>query len=433
MIFLLLLHQFYRKMRKQSLSNGIDWLSVFIYIALVAMGWMNIYSSSLSSSNVDASLLDISQIYGKQLMFIILTIPIIFIVLFTDARFYEKFSGVIFVVSLLSLVGLFAFGKTIAGQRCWYGIGGFTLQPSEFAKAATSLALAKYLGDVQVNLYHVNHQIKALAIMFLPVLLILPQPDPGSALIYSIFIMVLYREGLPGWYLVVAGLAIFFFVLALEIPVVYIVIAVFIGLGIVYYFSKKNSRNLVFSLIILGLISGYTYSVNYVFNNVFKQHHRDRFNILLGKSVDLKGIGYNTHQSEIAVGSGGWLGKGYLSGTQTKGGFVPEQHTDYIFTTVGEEWGFIGCIVVLGLFIGLILRILYLAERQKTKFSRVYGYCVAGILFIHTFVNVAMVLGVFPTIGVPLPFFSYGGSGLWGFTILLFIFLKMDANKVNEW
>ncbi len=420
-------------MKKQSLSNGIDWLSVIIYILLVFMGWMNIYSSSLSSSNVNADFFDISQVYGKQLLFIILTFPIILIVLFTDARFYEKFSGFIFVISLLSLAGLFVFGKTIAGQRCWYGFGSFTLQPSEFAKAATSLAIAKYLGDVQVNLSNINHQIKALAIMLLPVLLILPQPDPGSALIYTIFIIVLYREGLPAWYLIVVSLAILFFVLALKIPVIYIVAAVFIILAINYYFSKNRDRNIVMSLIFLGLISTYTLSVNYVFNNVFKQHHRDRFNILLGKTVDLKGVGYNTHQSEIAVGSGGWLGKGYLEGTQTKGGFVPEQHTDYIFTTVGEEWGFVGSIVVLGLFMGLILRILYLAERQKTKFSRVYGYCVAGILFIHTFVNIAMVLGVFPTIGVPLPFFSYGGSGLWGFTILLFIFLKMDGNKVNEW
>lgn len=420
-------------MKKQSLSNGIDWLSVIIYILLVFMGWMNIYSSSLSSSNVNADFFDISQVYGKQLLFIILTFPIILTVLFTDARFYEKFSGFIFVISLLSLAGLFVFGKTIAGQRCWYGFGSFTLQPSEFAKAATSLAIAKYLGDVQVNLNNINHQIKALAIMFLPVLLILPQPDPGSALIYSVFIIVLYREGLPAWYLIVASLAILFFVLALKIPVIYIVAAVSIILAINYYFSKNRDRNIVMSLVFLGLISTYTLSVNYVFNNVFKQHHRDRFNILLGKTVDLKGVGYNTHQSEIAVGSGGWLGKGYLEGTQTKGGFVPEQHTDYIFTTVGEEWGFVGSIVVSGLFMGLILRILYLAERQKTKFSRVYGYCVAGILFIHTFVNIAMVLGVFPTIGVPLPFFSYGGSGLWGFTILLFIFLKMDGNKVNEW
>lgn len=420
-------------MKKQSLSNGIDWLSVIIYILLVFMGWINIYSSSLSSSNANADFFDITQVYGKQLLFITLTFPIILTVLFTDARFYEKFSGFIFVISLLSLAGLFVFGKTIAGQRCWYGFGSFTLQPSEFAKAATSLAIAKYLGDVQVNLNNVNHQIKALAIMFLPVLLILPQPDPGSALIYSVFIIVLYREGLPAWYLIVASLAILFFVLALKIPVIYIVAAVTIILAINYYFSKNRDRNIVMSLVFLGLISTYTLSVNYVFNNVFKQHHRDRFNILLGKTVDLKGIGYNTHQSEIAVGSGGWLGKGYLEGTQTKGGFVPEQHTDYIFTTVGEEWGFVGSIVVLGLFMGLILRILYLAERQKTKFSRVYGYCVAGILFIHTFVNIAMVLGVFPTIGVPLPFFSYGGSGLWGFTILLFIFLKMDGNKVNEW
>jgi rod shape determining protein RodA len=200
-----------------------------------------------------------------------------------------------------------------------------------------------------------------------------------------------------------------------------------------HYKSRLGDRNIVLSSILFVLVSGFVLSVNYVFTNVFKQHHRDRFNILLGKSVDMKGIGYNTNQSEIAIGSGGWIGKGFLEGTQTKGGFVPEQHTDYIFTTVGEEWGFVGSLLVVSLFVGLLLRIIYLAERQKTKFSRVYGYCVAGILFIHFFVNIAMVLGVFPTIGVPLPFFSYGGSGLWGFTILLFIFIKMDANKVNEW
>ena len=200
-----------------------------------------------------------------------------------------------------------------------------------------------------------------------------------------------------------------------------------------YFKSRAAHRNPILSGLIFLVITGFVYSVNYVFENVFKQHHRDRFNILLGKQVDMKGIGYNLNQSEIAIGSGGWLGKGFLEGTQTKGGFVPEQHTDYIFTTVGEEWGFAGTVVVILLFIALIFRIVFLAERQKTKFSRVYGYCVASILFIHFFVNTAMVIGVFPTIGVPLPFFSYGGSGLWGFTILLFIFVKMDANKVNEW
>lgn len=420
-------------MKNQSVSSNIDWVSVLIFIILVVLGWLNIYSSSLSISTKDASVIDVTQVYGKQMIFIILTIPIIFVVLFADSKFYEKYSSIIFAVSLISLLGLFVAGKTIAGQRCWYGIGSFTLQPSEFAKAATALALAKFLSDVQVNLKNVSDQIKALAIVFLPVLLILPQPDPGSALIYSVFLLVLYREGLPSWYITTGAIAILLFVMALILQPIFIILIAFLVLGFIYFKSRIINRNLLFSGIILILISGYVFSVDYVFNNVFKQHHRDRFNILLGKAVDLKGIGYNTNQSKIAVGSGGWFGKGFLEGTQTKGGFVPEQHTDYIFTTVGEEWGFIGSIIVLLLFTGLVLRILYLAERQKTKFSRVYGYCVAGILFIHTFVNISMVLGVFPTIGVPLPFFSYGGSGLWGFTILLFIFLKMDSNKVNEW
>lgn len=421
-------------MKNQSVTNNLDWISVSIYIALVVMGWLNIYSSSLSLTTEETSIFDINQTYGKQLVFIILTIPIIYMVLAVEAKFYEKFSIVIFAISLLSLVGLFIFGKTIAGQRCWYGIGSFTLQPSEFAKAATSLAIAKYLSDVQVNLKEVNRQIQALVIVFLPVMLILPQPDPGSALIYSVFFVVLFREGLPGWYLLTGFIAIILFVLTLATNNPFIVIGLtVIVLGINYFKSRIVDRNIIASLILLALVSGFSFSVNFVFNNVFKQHHRDRFNILFGKEVDMKGIGYNTNQSEIAIGSGGWIGKGFLEGTQTKGGFVPEQHTDYIFTTVGEEWGFLGSIFVIGLFVALILRIIYLAERQKTKFSRVYGYCAAGILFIHFFVNIAMVIGVFPTIGVPLPFFSYGGSGLWGFTILLFIFLKMDANKINEW
>jgi rod shape determining protein RodA len=420
-------------MKNQSVTNNLDWISVAIYIILVIMGWLNIYSSSLSSIEQETSIFDFGQIYGKQFLFILFSIPIIFILLSIDAKFYEKYSSIIFTISLLSLAGLFVFGKTIAGQRCWYGIGSFTLQPSEFAKAATSLALAKYLSDVQVNLKDFSRQIQALIIAFLPVLLILPQPDPGSALIYTVFILVLYREGLPSWYVWTGFIAIVLFVLALLIKPLALIGIALAAILFIYYRSRIIDRNWILSSIILVFISGYVFSVDYVFENVFKQHHRDRFNILLGKEVDMKGVGYNTNQSEIAVGSGGWFGKGYLEGTQTKGGFVPEQHTDYIFTTVGEEWGFLGSLFVIALFVILIIRIIYLSERQKTKFSRVYGYCVAGILFIHFFVNIAMVVGVFPTIGVPLPFFSYGGSGLWGFTILLFIFLKMDANKVNEW
>ncbi|MNX28395.1 Rod shape-determining protein RodA [compost metagenome] len=411
-------------MKNQSVKNNLDWISVFIYIALVTLGWLNIYSSSLLSTE---------GTYQKQLIFIGCTIPLIFVVLFVDGKFYEKYASIIFGVSLLSLAGLFVFGKTIAGQRCWYAIGSFTLQPSEFAKAATSLALAKYLSDTQINLKDVNRQVQALAIVFLPVLLILPQPDPGSALIYSIFIIVLYREGLPSWYVWTGFITILLFVLTLVLEP-YVVILIALGvLMIIHFKGRVVDRNIILSGLILVGISAFVLSVDYVFDNVFKQHHRDRFNILLGKTVDMKGIGYNTNQSEIAIGSGGWVGKGFLEGTQTKGGFVPEQHTDYIFTTVGEEWGFAGSLVVIALFVGLFLRVIYLAERQKTKFSRVYGYCVAAILFTHFFVNIAMVIGIFPTIGVPLPFFSYGGSGLWGFTILLFIFLKMDANKVNEW
>jgi rod shape determining protein RodA len=419
-------------MKNQSVSNNIDWISVFIYIVLVIMGWLNIYSSSMSLEAY-AGAFDFGQIYGKQLLFILFTIPLIFVILALDGKFYEKYASIIFAISLVSLIGLFLFGKTIAGQRCWYAVGSFTIQPSEFAKAATALALAKYLSDVQINLQEISRQVIALLIIGLPILLILPQPDPGSALIYSIFIIVLYREGLPAWYVWAGFSAILLFMLALVLEPYIIIAGAAVVLALQYLKSRIINRNIILSALILVVVSGFVFSVDYVFDNVFKQHHRDRFNILLGRAVDEKGVGYNTNQSEIAIGSGGWFGKGYLEGTQTKGGFVPEQHTDYIFTTVGEEWGFLGSLAVIVLFAGLILRIIYLAERQKTKFSRVYGYCVAGIIFIHFFVNIAMVVGVFPTIGVPLPMFSYGGSGLWAFTILLFIFLKMDANKVNEW
>ncbi|MGA9638409.1 rod shape-determining protein RodA [Flavobacterium sp.] len=410
-------------MKNQSLTSNIDWICIIIYSLLVIMGWLNIYSSSLSSMEGTSE---------KQLVFIILTIPLIFILLYVDGKLYEKYASLIYIIGLFSLAGLFVFGKTIKGQANWYSFGSFGLQPSEFVKTATALALAKYLSDVQINLKDTNRQLQVLGILGLPIMLIVPH-DPGSALIYCFLIIVLYREGLPAWYVWTGFIAIVLFVLTLILEPQYVLLIALLAIVLIYFKSRLGDRNIVLSTIIFVLISGFVLSVSYVFDNVFKQHHRDRFNILLGKSVDMKGIGYNTNQSEIAVGSGGWFGKGFLEGTQTKGGFVPEQHTDYIFTTVGEEWGFVGSLFVIIMFVCLLLRIIYLAERQKTKFSRVYGYCVASILFIHFFVNIAMVLGVFPTIGVPLPFFSYGGSGLWGFTILLFVFIKMDANKVNEW
>ncbi|WP_309608058.1 rod shape-determining protein RodA [Flavobacterium sp.] len=418
-------------MKNQSVSNNIDWITVIIYVVLVIFGWMTIYSADITPNS--QYYFDFNQNYGKQLIFIGLNVFLITIILSIDAKFYEKFSSVLFGFSLLLLFGLFFFGKTIAGQRCWYGIGSFTLQPSEFAKATTALALAKYLSDSQINLKNINHQLIALLIIMLPIFLILPQPDPGSALIFVMLILVLNREGLPSWYLLTGFAAVVLFILSLILKLQFVILIAAIAIAIHYFKSRKVNRNIILSTIVMILATGFVFSVDYVFENVFKQHHRDRFNILLGKQVDMDGVGYNTNQSEIAIGSGGWFGKGYLEGTQTKGNFVPEQHTDYIFTTIGEEWGFLGSLVLIGLFAGLILRVIYLAERQKTKFSRVYGYGVASILFTHFFVNISMVVGIFPTIGVPLPFLSYGGSSLWGFTILLFIFVKMDANKVNEW
>lgn len=417
-------------MRNQSVTNNIDWITIVLFIALVIMGWLNIYSASLPDNQT--SIFDIDQIYGKQILFIILTIPLILVVLTVDAKVYEKYAFVFYVIGLVSLLGLFVFGKTIKGQTNWYSLGGFTLQPSEFVKTSTALLLAKYLSDVQVNLKNFNDQLKAFAVMGVPLVLILLH-DTGTAMIFVGLVFVLYREGLPSWYLWTGFSAIAIFFMALLIEPHFVVLIVLIIILFQFFLSRRINRNPIASLIIFVGITAFTYSVDFVYDNVLESHQKDRINVLFGDNVDLKNEGYNLNQSMIAIGSGGWFGKGYLEGTQTKGGFVPEQHTDYIFTTVGEEWGFVGAIVVIALFVFLFLRIIYLAENQKTKFSRVYGYCVATFLFMHFFVNITMLIRLFPTIGVPLPFFSYGGSSLFAFSILLFIFIKMDANKVNEW
>lgn len=415
---------------KGNILVRIDWLMVMLYFALVLIGWMSIYSASY----VENSTLDmLSQPHGRQQIFIVLSIFLIILILSIEAKFYERFSSVIYLVSLLSLVGLFVFGKTISGATSWYSFGGFSLQPSEFAKFATALALAKFLSDTQTDIKLLNHLIKIFIIIFLPALIIIPQPDPGSALVYAAFFFVLYREGLSPIYLLLGFSAATLFVLTLVLdPLIISLICAVLALLIFYKNRKKKPSKLLYSFVLIGCI-GLSFSVNYIFENVFEQRHRDRFNIVLGKEVDTKGIGYNTAQSEIAIGNGGWTGKGWLQGTQTKGGFVPEQHTDYIFSTVGEEWGFLGSSFVVFLFVALILRILHRAELQKSTFARVYGYSVAAIIFFHFLINIAMVMGVFPTVGIPLPFFSYGGSGLWGFTVLLFIFIKLDANRINEW
>lgn len=408
----------------------LDWLMIFIFIALVFMGWINIYSASLSDAA--KGFFDFDQIYGKQMIWIGLSIIIIIFVLAIESKFYERFASVIYIVSLVSLVGLFILGKTIAGSTSWFDFGGISIQPSEFAKAATALALGKYVSDIQTNMKDLKNQIGALIIIALPAVLIVLQPDPGSALIYAAFVFPLYREGLHGVYLLLGLFAVMLFVSTLAFGAVWVAVGVLLLAGILFYRNRRKRPNIVkYLLISIGCIA-FAFSVSYIFNNVFKQHHRDRFNIVLGKEVDARGIGYNTNQSEIAISNGGWLGKGWTQGTQTKGNFVPEQHTDYIFSTVGEEWGFLGSMIVVLLFVGLIVRIIFRAEKQKTQFGRVYGYSVAAILFLHFFVNIGMVTGIFPTVGIPLPFFSYGGSALWGFTILLFIFIKLDGANYHH-
>ncbi|MBP2832579.1 rod shape-determining protein RodA [Aquimarina sp. U1-2] len=417
-------------MAKSSVA-AIDWITVLLFLTLVGFGWGNIYSASYEGEAFSFS--DLSQVYVKQGYWIVLSIVLIIIIQAVETKFYERFAGLIYVIAILSLLGLFVFGKTISGATSWYAIGSFRIQPSEFAKACTALALAKFLSDMQTNIGYINHQLKAFLIIVLPALLIVPQPDPGSALVYAAFFFPLYREGLAAIYLVVGVSAAALFVLTLLFSPFWIVVTI-AGIMMIFLIrTRKQKPKYSRYLLALIVITGFCFSVNYIFNHVFEQRHRDRFNIVLGKEVDAKGIGYNTNQSQIAIGSGSWTGKGWKEGTQTKGGFVPEQHTDYIFSTVGEEWGFLGATTVIILFILLLIRLIHLAERQKSQFSRVYGYSVVGILFIHFTINIGMVTGLIPTIGIPLPFFSYGGSSLWGFTVLLFIFIKLDSNRVNEW
>ncbi|EZH71462.1 rod shape-determining protein RodA [Aquimarina atlantica] len=417
-------------MAKSSVA-AIDWVTVFLFLLLVGFGWVNIYSAS--SENEAFSLADFSHAYVRQAYWILFSIVLIIITQAIEAKFYERFAGLIYVLSLLSLLGLFVFGKNINGATSWYQIGPAGLQPSEFAKACTALALAKFLSDMQTNIKVLGYQVRAFLIIAIPAVFIIPQPDPGSALVYAAFFFPLYREGLATIYLIVGASAAGLFILTLLFNPIWVVLVIAAIMLFILIRNRKRKPKYSRYLLTILVVAGFCFSVNYIFNHVFEQRHRDRFNIVLGKEVDSKGIGYNTNQSQIAIGSGGWIGKGFREGTQTKGGFVPEQRTDYIFSTVGEEWGFLGATMIIILFVLLLIRLIHLAERQKSQFSRVYGYSVVGILFIHFTINIGMVTGLMPTIGIPLPFFSYGGSSLWGFTILLFIFIKLDANRVNEW
>ena len=415
-----------------------DWLTIILFLALVTFGYLNILSASHIGEVTDY--FDTSQPYGKHLIFIGLTFVLIVLILSIEAKFYENFASIIYGVAILSLIGLFIFGKDVNGARSWYGIGSMTIQPSEFAKFATALAVAKFMSDLQTNMKTIQDQLKAVTLIMLPALLILLQNDAGSTIVYTAFFFVFYREGLQKTYLAVAISVIVLAVLGLKFGVV---ITALIAGAIIFglYFTRKKKKNSLFQYVLIFLICiGFSYGVKMFYEHGLKVHQQNRISLWLRlekNPVKLermkKAEAYNLIQSEQAISSGGFSGKGFLQGTRTTGKFVPEQHTDYIFSTVGEEWGFLGSSFVVLLFVALIIRVLYLSESQKSLFSRVYGYSVASILFVHFTINIGMVMGLIPTVGIPLPFFSYGGSGLWGFTILLFIFIKLDSNKINEW
>lgn len=411
----------------EAVLQNIDWVLVLMYLIMVFMGWMNIYAAVYNEEY--KSILDSTQDYGKQLIWIITAFFIAFVILVIDGEFFPNFAWPLYGIFLLVLIVVIFAGLEVKGSKSWIGVGTFRVQPAEFAKFATNLALAKYLSNINIKIEKLSTKLIAAALFVVPALIIIAQKETGSALVYASFVLVMYREGLSGGILVAGvGLALLF-VLALLVDETILTIILASLAAISFVFIRFKPKNLLIVGSILVASVAFIYSVDYAFNNILEAHQKKRINVLLRKEIDPKGAGYNVNQSMIAIGSGGLIGKGYLNGTQTKYNYVPEQSTDFIFCTVGEEWGFAGSIVVIGLFVAMLLRIIYLAERQRSTFSRIYGYGLASIIFFHLAINIGMTIGLAPVVGIPLPFFSYGGSSLWSFTILLFIFVRLDAYR----
>jgi rod shape determining protein RodA len=415
---------------QRSFFFNVDWLTVLIYLCLCTIGWFNIHAAVFDDAH--PSIIDLDTNYGKQFIFIITAVVVGIVILLLDSRFFNGLAPVFYGGTVLLLLVVLVVGRNVGGNQAWIPIGSFRLQPSEFAKFSTCLLLARYLSGVNIRITEVKSFFTAAGIIILPMMLIMLQPDTGSTLVFFSFIFVLYREGLSPWFLIVAGLLIALFVLSLLFNQLYLMgILVALTIAAVFLFRLRRES-------IIGLVGGlvlsiaFIFSVNFLYHNVLQPHQKSRIDELLGISSDLRGAGYNVNQSKIAIGSGKLWGKGYLQGTQTKYSFVPAQSTDFIFCTIGEEWGFAGSIVVIGLFMFLLLRIIIMAERQRSPFSRVYGYGVASIIFFHVIINVGMTIGLVPVIGIPLPFISYGGSSLWSFTILLFILIKLDSNRLGH-
>jgi rod shape determining protein RodA len=470
--------------RQNNILLNLDWITILIYLILVVLGWINIYAAVYSEEH--QSILDLGQQYGKQLIWILAGLFLAICILVVDSKFYVAFAYHIYVLIILLLVAVLFFGREVNGARAWFEVSGVALQPAELGKFATSLAIAKYMSQFNFKMGRTKSYFVLGALILLPALLILLQNDTGSALVFAVFFLVFYREGLPEIILIGGFTAIILFILALLWTQLQILVLLIIVSLVLLIFLRQSIKEGIIGFVITSLIYGIlfglkniigfdatpfhllaitsiililifivygfwkhirqawfvllffvfsiaiTLSVNYFYRNILISHQRDRVDNLLGIKNDLLGAGYNVHQSKIAIGSGGILGKGFLKGTQTKYNFVPEQSTDFIFCTVGEEWGFIGTTVVLLLFLVLLIRLIFLAERQRSSFSRIYGYGVACLLFFHIVINISMTIGLAPVIGIPLPFFSYGGSSLWSFTVLLFIFIRLDASRTKN-
>jgi rod shape determining protein RodA len=401
-----------------------------IYGAMVLWGWLNIYSATYDETQ---SIFDLSLNSGRQMMFIITSSILILAILIIDMRFYETFAYIIYGVVLFLLLLVPFIGKEVGGNRAWLGFGSFGVQPSEFAKFATALVIAKFIGTIGFRMDNIRNQVILFALIGAPIVLILLQKDYGTAMVFMVFLLVFYREGMSPFLLLVGlGVAVIF-ILTLLVENNWILFgAIGAAWGITMYMNRRKKIKRLAIITAGALVLAFTItSVEFIFSNLLEEHHQKRVMVLINPELDQLGAGYHVYQSKVAIGSGGVIGKGFLKGTQTKLKFVPEQYTDFIFCTIGEEQGWIGSLLMIALFMGLLLRVVFLAERQKNRFARVYGYSVACIFFFHFATNIAMTIGLFPVIGIPLPFFSYGGSSLWSFTILLFILLKLDAHRMH--
>ncbi|MDZ4846050.1 MAG: rod shape-determining protein RodA [Chitinophagales bacterium] len=411
-------------MRRKSLLTSVDWLTIFIYLLLVAMGWASIYAAEYDG--VRTKVFDTTSNHGKQMIWMLVSLGVGFVVLIIDSKFYTTFAYVIYFSIMLLLLGVLGFGTEVKGNKSWIQFGSISIQPAEFAKFAVNLAVAKYLSTMGIDLRKLRPQLIAFGILLIPMGFIILQGDFGSAIVFGTFLLVFFREGLSPLYLVLVVVIVLLSILALLTNFIYLLVAIALISALIGYVLRKN-KSAMPALIGLALISSaYVFAVDYVFDHFLEERHRDRINVMLGKG----GNDWNVNQSKIAIGSGGWDGKGYLNGTQTKYDFVPELSTDFIFCTVGEEHGFFGSFVVLLLLFGLLFRIIFISERQRSRFSRIYGYGVAAILFFHISINIGMTIGLAPVIGIPLPFFSYGGSSILSFTVLLFILLKLDGDRL---